>query len=1499
MKSSTCETLSLLDMGRDDFPLICTYEQFLFLLGHAIETLDWAASQQTTTRHRKLTLVDFKAFRTSFWPHFPHHLTKGLSPDLVFSEIMGVIKGSIHTCKSLSFLDLSLYGDLSFRLTPNLSRHEDRIKIFHLYQAYEELKRKTGDIDTIDLVVGLLRQLHESPSLMALLAPYIQEVYVDEVQDQRCLDISLLLTIVQNPLGLHLGGDTAQAISQDSVFRFQDVKALFHDRFSREGISVAHQRLAEPRMFTLNRNYRSHQGILSVASSVMEMLWRTFPDTIDKLEPEVGTMVGPTPILFQNCGSSILMRQERETTATMDFELLFGAEQVIIARDNDSKAELVKQIGEVALILTVLQSKGMEFDDVIIWNFFSNTPDAVGWRSLSDFMHGKVPFFDTAKHVVLCSELKNLYVAITRARLRVLFVERSEDAAQPFVKLVNKGSTLALLEVTSPGAVHFDEKIKSLQPRRSDDPRRWLANGEDMMRRGHFADASLCFRGAHNPLKEKEANAHLQEERGVELQVKGKSSESQTEFKRAAAHFQELGMISDASRVLIRGDLFDDAAKLLYNNKNFEDAAVLYEKTRNYERASESWHARCHFNKAAMALRRGHMYDMMIQYLVKHEPYLNEEDWSQHKSAVKLLLKRKQISKAHREAANRILGSFAEQESFFKEYGITDDLLALYRQQAPTAKLFNLLLELGNIEEAFSLVPSLERDDREYPDDDLLNHVEALVWVDRINSHSENALKSSPVGGKIDSWQSAYRILHSDADYATLQGQILSMEEHSVMKAFLCLYVTIRYRLAAMMYDKIPFGLLSHTIKSIKILPFDFRSFVGQAVLLLCGVYQTFDAQRSYNARAWAPPIITAHSISSARSLSMPEAALRWTLDNVTDAIIQSQYTTRSLYDIKWPNRCSVFLVTGRCNIADQIHRMSTLHEPVSSNTYTSRLEDLLRVNTMFCEMTALYERHAMSEQSSKVFLGHRRYWLEKLIGELTFTSSFEQDSQVIMRVTENLGHDGSLTSVTAALEANLIYKARKEWEVKTTLGDVLEQLNCVNQLGYNVKEQLVRKTRAQLRNNRPSAHAAMVLLDALQTGLRSGDAVLFRDALQRYTLNLLALETQDYRVFHCHTAIFEAIALFLLLQMSQSSIAVPRSWLDLHLADILKENVISATLDSEQRFAYRDALLLLITTFIELLQKLNGPLQADASFHSHGCGYPSRILQQRNAELLAIIIVNLSAIRDLRPLDFNKYSQAANKAFQLHTVRAWHLEHGLGKTYDLRVKLLGSLSRYQGKNPLTILNIADAHPHPFKKFQELHKLQIVNLTALRNNSHSISPSDKSAVSDAEKSVREEKAVVCIQRRWRHHGPGLIARHRARATFADTNVGRAIVRLRVLGKELELKTRYRLVYYGVECLVRSDRLTADISSIRKAAIKRLDSATFEQSKALENVLEMARKLDDSLKGHQNQLSDQALGSLVRMNNDTALKELLMNENSQMAKEEAEVKDLSNLLNGMS
>lgn len=162
------------------------------------------------------------------------------------------------------------------------------------------------------------------------------------------------------------------------------------------------------------RNFKDQQ------SSLSNVLCIGFPETIDKLDPEIGYIGGPKPIIFgmshryicfqspnichiAGFDSSILSAKMIGLVKLNDKVADFGAEQVILVRDDASKDKLQTQIGEIALVLTILESKGMEFDDVLVYDFFSSSGLGSSYRCLYMLAHATRAQFDAQKHAVSIS----------------------------------------------------------------------------------------------------------------------------------------------------------------------------------------------------------------------------------------------------------------------------------------------------------------------------------------------------------------------------------------------------------------------------------------------------------------------------------------------------------------------------------------------------------------------------------------------------------------------------------------------------------------------------------------------------------------------------------------------------------------------------------------------------------------------------------------------------------------------------------------------------------------------------------------------------------------------------------------------------------------------------------------------------------------------------------------------------------------------------------------
>jgi superfamily I DNA/RNA helicase len=62
----------------------------------------------------------------------------------------------------------------------------------------------------------------------------------------------------------------------------------------------------------------------------------------------------------------------------------FGAKSVmvILVRDEEMRATIQPEVGDSALVLTILESKGMEFENVFLYNFFATTPHGSDYQIL-------------------------------------------------------------------------------------------------------------------------------------------------------------------------------------------------------------------------------------------------------------------------------------------------------------------------------------------------------------------------------------------------------------------------------------------------------------------------------------------------------------------------------------------------------------------------------------------------------------------------------------------------------------------------------------------------------------------------------------------------------------------------------------------------------------------------------------------------------------------------------------------------------------------------------------------------------------------------------------------------------------------------------------------------------------------------------------------------------------------------------------------------------------
>ena len=174
----------------------------------------------------------------------------------------------------------------------------------------------------------------------------------------------------RNPNDLFLTGDTAQSIMRGISFRFSELRYLFHcakERLSKKKTKAPN--IIVPKVKDLQINFRSHTGFLNLAASIIDVMKKCFQSSFDHLPGDEGMFTGPMPIVLDSSSISdlalVMHTNKRESSKKIEF----GAHQVIIVQSEEAKQN-IPDVLKSSIILTVFESKGLEFDDVLLFDFF-------------------------------------------------------------------------------------------------------------------------------------------------------------------------------------------------------------------------------------------------------------------------------------------------------------------------------------------------------------------------------------------------------------------------------------------------------------------------------------------------------------------------------------------------------------------------------------------------------------------------------------------------------------------------------------------------------------------------------------------------------------------------------------------------------------------------------------------------------------------------------------------------------------------------------------------------------------------------------------------------------------------------------------------------------------------------------------------------------------------------------------------------------------------------
>ncbi|XP_076897931.1 uncharacterized protein LOC143551362 [Bidens hawaiensis] len=542
---------------------------------------------QTFIRSKEVT---FDRFCSLYWPRFNENLKKKLDPSRVFTEIISHIKGGLQAGESsggkLRFEDYCL---LSESRISTLTKQE-RENVYFLFQAYENLKTKRGEFDLGDLVIDL----HHRLKSVRYAGDQMDYVYIDEVQDLSMRQISLFKYICQNvEEGFIFAGDTAQTIARGIDIRFQDIRSLFYKEFLCSRTTRKQEKRIVSEIFQLKQNFRTHAGVLDLAQSVIQVLYCYFPHSIDILEPETSLISGEVPVLLESGNDENVIKT------------IFGG--------SGSGAEMVGFGAEQALVLTIVECKGLEFQDVLLYNFFETSPLKDQWRVIYDYMKDhdwldeelpqSFPNFSESRHNVLCSELKQLYVAITRTRQRLWICENKEELSKP---MFDYWKRRGLVQVRG-----LDGSLVQAM-RVASSPQEW---GTVLFYENNFFMAIMCFERAGDVMWEILAKASSL--RASADQMRGKNPEAFSAYVReAAGMFESIGKHESAASCFCDLKEFERAGKIYrYKCGKMDEAAECFILAECYSDAAEAFAKGNKFTKCLSVCRKGKLFNKGLQFI--------------------------------------------------------------------------------------------------------------------------------------------------------------------------------------------------------------------------------------------------------------------------------------------------------------------------------------------------------------------------------------------------------------------------------------------------------------------------------------------------------------------------------------------------------------------------------------------------------------------------------------------------------------------------------------------------------------------------------------------------------------------------------------------------------------------------------------------------------------------------------------------------------------------
>ena len=430
----------------------------------------------------------------------------------------------------------------------------------------------------------------------------------------------------------------------------------------------------------LSLNYRLNSKIMLLSTYMAYFMKECFPNTLDKFQDDFSIKVTDhLPMLVIDNSSDekdsiFFIFNEEKTSDDLARNLTLSSNHCFICRDKKTKEKLMKKN---VLPRTIEESKGLEYDIVIVYNFFSKSPFKTLWDklfredNLDDYQDNykssilelkkilanenieqlikslrltqyyedmeekdikakiikeieklKYPSlkkeFDIHSNFDFCSELKQFYVLITRPRTFLLFYEEDIKSNFSFYKRMINNNIIKKVEKTD--KINYIDEIMSYYEKnqmicRNKEEMRKFA--EKKMLEEKYEDAAYFFGKAGEKSYQKKA---------IILFFFEKIKEDKRNHKMSVNEFKELNreIISKIEELKSEPRVFQDNENIeafCYLNLNEYDKALkLFKEKKMYNEVGEIYfEKKLEFDKAFIYFQKADNISWAIKSLIKSD----------------------------------------------------------------------------------------------------------------------------------------------------------------------------------------------------------------------------------------------------------------------------------------------------------------------------------------------------------------------------------------------------------------------------------------------------------------------------------------------------------------------------------------------------------------------------------------------------------------------------------------------------------------------------------------------------------------------------------------------------------------------------------------------------------------------------------------------------------------------------------------------------------------